>query len=478
MPQTLAIPQGAEVESPVAIPAGADIESPPSPSAITNGRVLDSYGSATLQGIDNVVDAGKGFVKGTLDAFSPKIQPGENALTANAAARIVKGVGSALADAPAAVRGVMEAPDKLGFLAQPASQTAAGLGVQALGAAAGEGVSKAANAIADVEPSAVYKAAKQTAKETVKAVAPQSVKEALKFNQRYQAAKGAPEVLTKPQDIAPKVQEILKPKAAEAPQSQATEPPQDAVQAPKGESSYVHQAVKEAGPEASVEDVTKRAKELRTQGDQFEKVFNQPLENFRGSDGSFNMKDFLDEVVKPGTEPPAHVISRVFGSDGVKLVQDVSGKPIEKWAQASSPESKAAQATAQKAQAARVNPPADTSAPAGRTNGEQPSSIVDASKGDKLAKGSADKYLKMTGSDAGSILKTQQDIDTVNHFRQQLKEGKQLPPSEIRVDADGNVIEADGRHRALAAQLERKPLKVIVRSRPLSGVKGSAGGPI
>lgn len=209
----------------------------------------------------------------------------------------------------------------------------------------------------------------------------------------------------------------------------------------KGEAGYVQQAVQEAGPDASVEDVAKRAKELRGQGDQFEQVFGQPLENYRNPDGSFNMRDFLQEVVKPGVEPPAHVISRVFGSDGVKLVQDISGKPIEKW-EATGP-----------TKAERAIPKAVQS-------------------GAASVKGDPAQYLKLVGADENSILKTPEDTNTVNFFRNKIKNGESFDSPEIHLDENNNIVGADGRHRALAAVQEgQKSIKIAVKRHPFEATQ-------
>lgn len=78
--------------------------------------------------------------------------------------------------------------------------------------------------------------------------------------------------------------------------------------------------------------VAGKAQSLKEQSSNFENVFGKKLSTYQDADGNFDMGDFLTEVVKPGTSPVAESISRQFGSEGVKLLQDVSGKPLHKWA--------------------------------------------------------------------------------------------------------------------------------------------------
>jgi hypothetical protein len=64
-------------------------------------------------------------------------------------------------------------------------------------------------------------------------------------------------------------------------------------------------------------------------------------------------------------------------------------------------------------------------------------------------------YLNKIGAgDASSIMLTDADRATVQHFRNQIRSGAAVDPVSITHDEAGNVVEADGRHRALAAHLE------------------------
>jgi hypothetical protein len=59
-------------------------------------------------------------------------------------------------------------------------------------------------------------------------------------------------------------------------------------------------------------------------------------------------------------------------------------------------------------------------------------------------------FLNTVGADENSVLKTQSDLDSVFYHRQQI--AKNGPPDvELHVDEGGDIIGAQGRHRALAA---------------------------
>jgi hypothetical protein len=79
-------------------------------------------------------------------------------------------------------------------------------------------------------------------------------------------------------------------------------------------------------------------------------------------------------------------------------------------------------------------------------------------------------YLQKIGAgDPSSILQSEADHATVNHFRERYQNGEPVEPSSIVHDKNGNVIDADGRHRALAAAqagIDRIPVKVTNPSVP------------
>ena len=70
--------------------------------------------------------------------------------------------------------------------------------------------------------------------------------------------------------------------------------------------------------------------------------------------------------------------------------------------------------------------------------------------GTKTGQVPASGFLKMVGADRNSVLKTPRDLDSVFYHAQQI--AKNGPPDvELHVDEGGNVIGAQGRHRAIAA---------------------------
>jgi hypothetical protein len=58
---------------------------------------------------------------------------------------------------------------------------------------------------------------------------------------------------------------------------------------------------------------------------------------------------------------------------------------------------------------------------------------------------------KVGASDPASVLLSDADIETVRYWENEIKNGS-LPTLTIEFDCAGNVIGADGRHRALAAR--------------------------
>ena len=70
-------------------------------------------------------------------------------------------------------------------------------------------------------------------------------------------------------------------------------------------------------------------------------------------------------------------------------------------------------------------------------------------------------YLKVVGADENSVLKTSRDQDSVLYHRQQIAENGP-PDVELHLDEGGNVIGAQGRHRALAAAQQGSPVNVTV----------------
>lgn len=78
---------------------------------------------------------------------------------------------------------------------------------------------------------------------------------------------------------------------------------------------------------------------------------------------------------------------------------------------------------------------------------------------------STQAFLSRVGADHASIAKTDKDRATIAHFRDQIRQGHEFH-STLHLDAGGNVIGADGRHRAIAALLEGKHrISVVVTRR-------------
>ena len=59
-------------------------------------------------------------------------------------------------------------------------------------------------------------------------------------------------------------------------------------------------------------------------------------------------------------------------------------------------------------------------------------------------------FLHRVGADAASVLKTPKDRATVEHWKHEIAHGREFNVT-LHLDSMGNVIGADGRHRALAA---------------------------
>lgn len=73
-------------------------------------------------------------------------------------------------------------------------------------------------------------------------------------------------------------------------------------------------------------------------------------------------------------------------------------------------------------------------------------------------------YLRKVGADQRSIILGAADQITVDHFRQQIKQGKSFESPFVHYDEWGNIIDADGRHRALAHYMEKtERMSVVVK---------------
>lgn len=205
---------------------------------------------------------------------------------------------------------------------------------------------------------------------------------------------------------------------------------------------------------------------------QFEQIYKVPLDNYIDESGKFNTKDFLDEVVKPKTEPPNAVITRTFGSDGVDLVNKLNGKPLAKW-ESSAPEGEAKGGSARlRAKEILKGDRGEAGAPG--TISEYQGRVATAEKtGEVSARG----FLKKVGADESSVLNgagrtPMEHADSVIYHREQIRAGKSTPV-ELHVDESGNVIGGDGRHRAMAAIQEHGPnakIKIKIMKHSFQGV--------
>lgn len=225
------------------------------------------------------------------------------------------------------------------------------------------------------------------------------------------------------------------------------------------------QAKASLSEDASISDVAKAAQKLKDgngAAENFEKIFGRPLADYTGGGkGSFRMKDFLNEVVKPGQQPPAQVITKVFGADGVKAIEELTGKPIATW-EAGEGTSKAARA-ATKTPATTVQDSLD-----GKLSDGEAVKKYGPVSGELTDEVPARGFLKKVGTNEESLAETDAQIgkdthSTVQYHRGQLRKGMS-EPATLRVDANNEVLDADGRHRAVAAIQEHGPTaKIKVR---------------
>lgn len=143
VPGTTAPDKGAEpglLDKFAAPPTQGDFE-----SAMQQGGM-----APTMYGLSNIRSGVGQAVKGAVDTFTPKIQEGENALTANPVARMVKGVlhsGGQLGQVPAAIKDIAASPDPLGTTAKALGDTSGQLGGAGAAALAIEGAIKLPSAL-------------------------------------------------------------------------------------------------------------------------------------------------------------------------------------------------------------------------------------------------------------------------------------------------------------------------------------------
>lgn len=401
-------------------------------------------------------------VKGAAKQFAPPQNAEEAAANALAPGalpmyRTIKGIVQTGRDAthvPAMIHDINQSPDPTTVYANAAQRTASQGAAQAVVGAATEGVAKG---ITSAAGETLARTGGKVAVDAAKDIP--VIKSVMKGGKLYQEAaaetaarRGAAPVYpgaTLPEDPgtfpgapepAAPPKELLQAKGLQTGGKAVSEPSDALGKFPQYDAKPVPTQVNDAAP-AQVDSAHPKAAE-------FEKTFGQPLENYM-QDGKFNTKDFLDEVVKPKTEPPNYVMARHFGAESVPMVEELTGKPLKQWessAPAGEPQGGSARLRAKQA-----------SAP-------DPSDVINTKDGEVSARG----FLKKVGADEQSILNGAgrtpgEHADSVNYHRGQIKAGTS-EPVELHLDQDKNVIGADGRHRALAAIQEGGPdAKVKVR---------------
>lgn len=110
----------------------------------------------------------------------------------------------------------------------------------------------------------------------------------------------------------------------------------------------VSQLKQQANAPKTVQEKADHYKNLAGNAKDFEKTFGQPIDQFVKDDGSFDMKEFMQSLVKPnvraaadnagsraqvGPGTAAGEVSRQYGADGIRVLQDVSGQPVHEWDQ-------------------------------------------------------------------------------------------------------------------------------------------------
>lgn len=141
-------------------------------------------------------------------------------------------------------------------------------------------------------------------------------------------------------DYVPNAKGASQPRTAARPQPQTES-------APQSESQTSQEPSSSSSPK-TVQEKAEHFKNLSDNAQEFEKVFGQPLDKFVDENGKFDMKEFMQSTVKPSVRASADAtgnraqvgpgtaageVSRQYGADGVRLLQDVSGQPVHEWDQ-------------------------------------------------------------------------------------------------------------------------------------------------
>jgi hypothetical protein len=64
---------------------------------------------------------------------------------------------------------------------------------------------------------------------------------------------------------------------------------------------------------------------------EFEQKFDFPLSSYLDEAGKFDKHAFLNDIVKPRTEPPKAVMARHFGAESIPLIEKLTGEPLRMW---------------------------------------------------------------------------------------------------------------------------------------------------
>lgn len=419
---------------------GFKVGQAPTSAEASPSRQLTDHTQATLEGAGNIATGAKDAVKGAYDMVkAPEEGTAEDTVGKIAGPgglalyRMIRGTlegAKGVSQVPGAVRDIAANPEGANYASKVVGETAGGVAVQAAAGKAGESAGTPA-----------AETSLRTAGKLVKGISEdvpivRKVMKVGKYAKEAQAETAARRGGTPSPE--PSFPQYDKPAA------------QDVTKPTESGGSVAH-------PDAA----------------QFEQTFGQPIDNYVDESGKFNTKDFLDEVVKPKTEPPNAVIAKTFGNDGVELVNKLNGKPLEKW-ESSAPDSEPKGGSARlRAKEILKGDRGEAGAPG--TVSEYANRMATATKSGEV---SARGFLKKVGADEGSVLNgagrtPMEHADSVIYHREQIRAGKSTPV-ELHVDENGNTIGGDGRHRAMAAIQEHGPdakIKIKVIQHSFQGVE-------
>ena len=368
--------------------------------------------------------------------------------------RMVTGVISGLGgggQVPGAIQDINTAPNAGQIYRQVAGETAGEVLTQAA-------IAKGAEVVGGIDPGAAGEAAVDTAKAAGRELLPKSVKETLKFKERYDAARGrsgssagtpeqtgsgtspantgsrtspgtaaSHEPITDPAILKARLDEILKP--SESALKTSTDVPK------KGTAEAKPAAAPKAKSPATTQKITDESQALRSrQAEVGTEQGNKPLDP--EADLSEPLQKTLDVINK-------------FRKHGKAILSDETG-------------SAGAPGTVDYMRA-------------------QDGGIEDVKKMPVMAEMTrevpARGFLNKVGTTESSVERTDAQIGKDTHssikFHQEAYRKGTMQTPELHVDEQGNVIGADGRHRAIAAIREGGPnakIKVRVVQHPFQGI--------